>query len=254
MRGVGSVWNEEACSCERAVWAGGGRFQSLRERRMRMKLSARARLHGAGHRGDAVEGVNEADEGREFQSEVREGAEDAAMAEAFDDFKYDGAGVANGERRESVGAIETCEAAGIKEADVDFGCAVAVVNPVAAGDGAVEVAGGEEEEAAGLEQTGEERDGGGGVRQMLNDLDHTDHIVGRGRLAGDFVEVEDAETVGGFEEGGVGTDVVAGERKRAAGERGALAEKFEEAAGAATEVEPVQGSGGGGGGRSPLQM
>ena len=119
-----------------------------------MKLSARARLHGAGHRGDAVEGVNEADERREFQSEVRKGAEDAAMAEAFDDFKYDGAGVANGERRESVGAIETCEAAGIKEADVDFGCAVTVVNAVAASDGAVEVAGGEQEEAAGFEETG----------------------------------------------------------------------------------------------------
>ena len=101
---------------------------------MRMKLSARAGLHGAGHRGDAVEGVDEADERREFQSEVREGAEDAAMAEAFDDFEHDGASVANGERLESVGAIEACEAAGIKEADVDFRCAVAVLNPVAAGD------------------------------------------------------------------------------------------------------------------------
>ena len=145
-----------------------------------------------------------------------------------------------------MGAIEACEAAGIKEADVDFGCAVAVVNAVAASDGAVEVAGGEQEEAAGFEETGEERDGGGGVGQMLNDLDHADHIVGRGRLAGDFVEVEDAEAVGGFQECGVGTDVVAGELERAAGEGAAFAEKFEEAAGAATEVEPVQGSGGGG--------
>ena len=79
---------------------------------------------------------------------------------------------------------------------------------------------------------------------MLNDLDHADHIVGRGRLAGDFVEVEDTEAVGGFEECGVGTDVVAGERERAAGEGAAFAEKFEEAAGAATEVEPAQGRGG----------
>ena len=211
-----------------------------------MKLPARAGLHGAGHRGDAVEGVDQADEGRELQSKVREGAEDAAVAEAFDDFEHDGAGVANGERLESVGAIEACEAAGIKEADVDFGCAVTVVNAVAASDRAVEVAGGEQEEAAGFEETGEERDGGGGVGQMLNDLDHADHIVGRGRLAGDFVEVEDAEAVGGFQECGVGTDVVAGELERAAGEGAAFAEKFEEAAGAATEVEPVQGSGGGG--------
>ena len=200
----------------------------------------RGGFYSARHGGDAVEVIDEADEGREFEREVGQGAEDGAVAEAFDDFEDHGAEVADGERSEAVGGVEAREAAGIEEADVNLGGAVAVVDAVAAGDGAVEVAGGEEEEAAGFEEAGNERDRGGGFGEVFDDLDQTDDVELGGGLAGDFVEVEDAEAVGGAEKFGVGADVVAGELEGAAGERRALAEKFEEAAGAAAEVEPVQ--------------
>ena len=125
----------------------------------------------------------------------------------------------------------------VEKADVDFRRAIAVVDALATCDGRVEVAGGEQEQAAGLQETRDKREGIVRVWEVLEDFDHADHIVAIGWLAGEFVEIEDAEAIVGLEEVGVGADVVAREFERAAGEGGAFAEEFEEAASAAAECE-----------------
>jgi hypothetical protein len=71
-------------------------------------------------------------------------------------------------------------------------------------------------------------------------LDEADHVEVAGRLAVEFLEVEDAKTIRGPQEVGIGADIVAREFEGAAGERAEFAQILEEAAGAAAEVEPAE--------------
>ena len=80
---------------------------------------------------------------------------------------------------------------------------------------------------------------------MLNHLDETDDVEGGFGFAREGVEIEDAESVAVAQLVRIGADIVAGECERATTERAARAEKFQETAGPAAEVEPAQGSGGG---------
>jgi hypothetical protein len=74
------------------------------------------------------------------------------------------------------------------------------MDALAARDGTIEVPGRQEQESAGFEQPRNQGYGGGRIRKVFDDFDHADHIVTPRRLAREFVEVEDAKTIGAFQQ------------------------------------------------------
>src|SRR5436190_18725218 len=105
-------------------------------------------------------------------------------------------------------------------------------------DPAVEVARREQQQAAGLEQTRDELQRLVRGGQMLDHFNHADHVVTRVGFARQRLEIENTETVPLLQKIRVRTDIVSRELEWAAAKRAALAQVFQECAGATAEIEP----------------
>ena len=175
-----------------------------------------------------------------MEGEAGQRAGERTVPQGFQDLKLYGAGVADAMRHQTDAGVKLREAAGPEKADVDFRRAITIMDASAPCDRAVEVAGGEQEQAAGLQQPRDLRQGRHGLGQVLDDFDHADDVVGSRGLAANLVEVENPEIVLLLQKVGIRPDVVAGEFEGASADGRPLAQEFQKPAGAAAEVEPAK--------------